>query len=112
MTTSGGRDVPKARRTQPSRIAVRAHIQDTSRRLRRRLVLVPDEGGVLAVRRPKSRGRTPRGGRLRRPQQAAFTRWVLGRGGQLGIAVRLRVHRRWDLAAGLAGTGSNVGAEI
>src|SRR5712692_4146928 len=62
MTPSRGRDVPKARRTQPSRIAVRAH---------------SDEGGVLAVRRPKSRGRTPRSGRLRRPQQAAFMRWVL-----------------------------------
>src|SRR6266852_6651099 len=91
MTPSRGRGVPKARRTQPSRIAVHAHIQDTSRRLWRRSVLVPDEGGVLAVRRPKSRGRTPgtrtklgeaerrfwRGGRLRRPQQAAFMRWVL-----------------------------------
>src|SRR5713226_7012969 len=79
MTSSRGRGVPKARRTQPSRIAVHAQ---------------SDEGGVLAVlavRRPKSRGRTPgtrtklgeaerrfwRGGRLRRPQQAAFMRWVL-----------------------------------
>src|SRR5216683_5868937 len=93
MTPSRGRVVPKARRTQPSRIAAHAHIQDTSRRLRRRLVLVPDEGGVLAVRRPKSRGRTPgtrtklgeaerrfwRGGRLRRPQQAAFLRCALAR---------------------------------
>src|SRR5260370_9534770 len=90
MTRARGRDVPEARRTQPSRIA-HAHIQDTSRRLRRRLVLVPDEGGVLAVRRPKSRGRTPgtrtklgeaerrfwRGGRLRRPQQAAVLRLPL-----------------------------------
>src|SRR5260370_2033839 len=90
MTRARGRDVPEARRTQPSRIA-HDHIQDTSRRLRRRLVLVPDEGGVLAVRRPKSCGRTPgtrtklgeaerrfwRGGRLRRPQQAAFLRCAL-----------------------------------
>ncbi len=93
MTPSRGRGVPEACRTQPRRIAAHDHIQDTSRRLRRRLVLVPDEGGVLAVRRPKSRGRTPgtrtklgeaerrfwRGGRLRRPQQAAFMRWVLNK---------------------------------
>src|SRR5713226_10373737 len=81
MTSSRGRGVPKARRTQPSRIAVHAQ---------------SDEGGVLAVlavRRPKSRGRTPgtrtklgeaerrfwRGGRLRRPQQAAFLRCALAR---------------------------------
>src|SRR5260370_7350958 len=62
MTTWRGRGVLKARRTQPSRIA--AHAQT-------------DEGGVLAVRRPKSGGRTARGGRLRRPQQAVFMRWVL-----------------------------------
>src|SRR6266849_5160062 len=76
MTPSRGRVVSKARRTQPSRIAAHAR---------------SDEGGVLAVRRPKSRGRTAgtrtklgeaerrfwRGGRLRRPQQAAFMRWVL-----------------------------------
>src|SRR5258708_30145109 len=62
MTPSRGRGALKARRTQPSRIVAHART---------------DEGGVLAVRRPKSGGRTPRGGRLRRPQPAVFVRWVL-----------------------------------
>src|SRR5258708_35516852 len=76
MTPSRGRGVPEARRTQPSRIVAHDH---------------SDEGGVLAVRRPKSCGRTPgtrtklgeaerrfwRGGRPRRPQQAAFLKCAL-----------------------------------
>src|SRR5260370_36632686 len=51
MAPSRGRGALRARRTQPSRIVAHART---------------DEGGVLAVRRPKSGGRTP----ARRPAAA------------------------------------------